>query len=145
MMSEKQNPRVYGSYDNPEEIAKAIKELREQGYTRDEIKVYSTTGLPMHKEEVHIETNDEMPIEEQANTIIVSDTERKRDLGEDPTFWDQVKDFFTPDKYDYEIETKNVNYHKENDILYPHREELARGNRVIVLDKPNENQTRINI
>ena len=71
--------------------------------------------------------------------------DRQETDGDDESLWDKVKDFFTSDSYDHDKESSNPNYRKENDVLYPHRNDLANGNRVIVLDKANENQTRINI
>ena len=145
-MNEDQKAKVYGSYNNPEEIAEAITQLRDEGYSREQIRVYSNTGEPMTAEEVRVDlTENTSNLEEQSNTVIISDTKRNEDLGKEPSFWDQVKDFFTPDKYDYDEEAQNEHYRIENDILYPHREELAQGHRIIVLDKANENQTRINI
>lgn len=139
--------RVYGSYENPEDVAVAIKELRKQGYSKEEIKVYSKGSSPSSEGGESQRTRmDNTTITEESNTLVVSDEERRQEIDDDDmSFWEQVKDFFTSDSYDYDEESQNPNYRKENDVLYPHREDLAKGNRVIVLDKANENQTRVNI
>lgn len=50
------------------------------------------------------------------------------------SFMDDLADMFTLDVYDYQDESKNPNYNPEEDVLYPHREDIAKGNSVIVVD-----------
>lgn len=47
---------------------------------------------------------------------------------------DNIADAFTLDVYDYRDESKNPNYNEDDDILYPYREDIAKGNSVIVVD-----------
>ena len=146
-MKNEEDLKVYGSYEDPKDVAEAIKELRKEGYSKEEIKVYSKGTSQTNADETSQRSNmDNETITEESNTLIVSDEERRQETNkEDMSFWEQVKDYFTSDSYNYDEESKNPNYRKENDVLYPHREDIAKGNRVIVLDKANENQTRVNI
>lgn len=177
---EKDRREVYGSYENPEEAISVIRKLQEEGYTRDQITVYSNARddrsydkMDKNQEEVRdersfdkvdsnitdkdeegsfdtVDKNSEERSEHGSFDIVDEDSghidsDRKVKDDGDESLWEQIKDFFTPDTYDYDKESQKPNYRKEHDVLYPHREDLLRGNRVIVLDKPNEEQNRINI
>ena len=146
---------VHGSYANLKDTVTEIEKLQAQGYTRDQILVYGTAV----EEKTFDKTENDTEAPRENRTFDKTDrtAEDRRDEktydkvdrqdtdGDDESLWDKVKDFFTSESYDHEKESSNPNYRKENDILYPHRNDLANGNRVIVLDKANENQTRINI
>lgn len=170
---DKKDRIVHGSFNNSEETISAIRKLREEGYTKEQIRVYTnamddktydkTEENVDHKEEKTFDkTEDDVDLNERktfdktekdvdsngkSSMDIVDNKKTKSDTAnnDDESLWDKVKDFFTSDAYDYEKEAENPNYRKENDVLYPHRNDLASGNRVIVLDKANENQTRVNI
>ena len=146
---------VHGSYANSKDTVTEIEKLQAQGYTRDQILVYGTAV----EEKTFDKTENDTEAPRENRTFDKTDrtAEDRRDEktydkvdrqdtdGDDESLWDKVKDFFTSESYDHEKESSNPNYRKENDILYPHRNDLANGNRVIVLDKANENQTRVNI
>lgn len=175
----KENRIVHGSYKSSDEAMSAIQKLRDEGYTKDQIRVYynkdhdktydktekdaddrregrsfdkmDPKGLDENKEGSFdtIDKNSEErsthgSFDRVDNTRGHSDV-AKSDSSEDDSLWEKIKDFFTPETYDYDKESQNPNYRMENDVLYPHRQDLTDGNRVIVLDKANENQTRINI
>lgn len=162
---------VHGSYANSKDTVAEIEKLQAQGYTRDQILVYGTAVEDKTFDKT--ENDPEAPRENRTFDKTEDNSSDKRDDktfdktdrtaedrrdektydkvdrldtdGDDESLWDKVKDFFTSDSYDHDKESSNPNYRKENDVLYPHRNDLANGNRVIVLDKANENQTRINI
>ena len=152
---EKKDRIVHGSYANSKDTVTEIEKLQAQGYTRDQILVYGTAV----EEKTFDKTENDTEAPRENRTFDKTDrtAEDRRDEktydkvdrqdtdGDDESLWDKVKDFFTSESYDHEKESSNPNYRKENDVLYPHRNDLANGNRVIVLDKANENQTRINI
>ena len=152
---EKKDRIVHGSYANSKDTVTEIEKLQAQGYTRDQILVYGTAVEDKTFDKT--ENDPEAPRENRTFDKTEDNSSDKRDDktfdkvdrqetdGDDELLWDKVKDFFTSDSYDYDKESSNPNYRKENDVLYPHRNDLANGNRVIVLDKANENQTRINI
>lgn len=172
---EKDNRMVHGSYDNSEETISAIRQLREEGYTKEQIRVYTNAmndktydktekdpdgerlertfdktnenNTDMNEEGSFdtVDKNAEERSTEGSFDIVDSREDNNLNDDDDESLWDKVKDFFTPDSYDYDESAQNPNYRKENDVLYPHRNDLANGKRVIVLDKANENQTRINI
>lgn len=171
---------VHGSFDNSQEAIAAIEKLKEEGYTREQIRVYGDriedkdfdkteedldiNGKTYDKTENDIDVNDEKTFDKTESDPDLNDrktfdkTDRTPVDKEDTTYsksdsadddddslWDKIKDFFTSDSYDYDEESQNPNYRKEDDVLYPHRNDLSKGNRIIVLDKANENQTRVNI
>ena len=152
---EKKDRIVHGSYANSKDTVTEIEKLQAQGYTRDQILVYGTAVEDKTFDKT--ENDPEAPRENRTFDKTEDNSSDKRDDktfdkvdrqetdGDDESLWDKVKDFFTSESYDHEKESSNPNYRKENDILYPHRNDLANGNRVIVLDKANENQTRVNI
>lgn len=146
---------VHGSYANSKDTVTEIEKLQAQGYTRDQILVYGTAVEDKTFDKT--ENDPEAPRENRTFDKTDRTAEDRRDEktydkvdrldtdGDDESLWDKVKDFFTSDSYDHDKESSNPNYRKENDVLYPHRNDLANGNHVIVLDKANENQTRVNI
>ena len=146
---------VHGSYANSKDAVAEIEKLQAQGYTKDQILVYGTAVEDKTFDKT--ENDPEAPRENLTFDKTEDNSSDKRDDktfdkvdrqetdGDDESLWDKVKDFFTSDSYDHDKESSNPNYRKENDVLYPHRNDLANGNRVIVLDKANENQTRVNI
>lgn len=170
---ERKNRKVHGSFDNSEETISAIRQLKEEGYTKEQIRVYTNAmndktfdktdndkdlnedktfdktedDVDLNEEKTFDKTEKDMNAKAKSSMDIVDDKETKADTADndDESLWDKVKDFFTSDSYDYDKESGNPNYRKENDVLYPYRNDLASGNRVIVLDKANENQTRVNI
>lgn len=170
---ERKNRKVHGSFDNSKETISAIRQLKEEGYTKEQIRVYTNAmndktfdktdndkdlnddktfdktedDVDLNEEKTFDKTEKDMNAKAKSSMDIVDDKETKADTADndDESLWDKVKDFFTSDSYDYDKESGNPNYRKENDVLYPHRNDLASGNRVIVLDKANENQTRVNI
>ena len=146
---------VHGSYANSKDTVTEIEKLQAQGYTRDQILVYGTAveektfdkteNDPEAPRENRTFDKTDRTAEDRRDEKTYDKVDRQDTDGDDESLWDKVKDFFTSESYDHEKESSNPNYRKENDILYPHRNDLANGNRVIVLDKANENQTRVNI
>lgn len=146
---------VHGSYANSKDTVAEIEKLQAQGYTRDQILVYGTAvedktfdkteNDPEAPRENRTFDKTDRTAEDRRDEKTYDKVDRQETDGDDESLWDKVKDFFTSDSYDHDKESSNPNYRKENDVLYPHRNDLANGNRVIVLDKANENQTRINI
>ncbi len=155
---EKEDRVVHGSFDNSEETISAIRKLKEEGYTKEQIRVYTNAmddktfdktedDVDFKEDKTFDKTEKDIDTKDKSSMDIVDNKETKDDTADndDESLWDKVKDFFTSDSYDYDKESGNPNYRKENDVLYPHRNDLASGNRVIVLDKANDNQTRVNI
>lgn len=154
---DKKDRIVHGSFDNSEEAISAIRKLREEGYSKEQIQVYTNAlddktfdktedDIDLNQDKTYDKTEKDVDTKDKSSMDIVDDKETNTDSADDDeSLWDKVKDFFTSDSYDYDKEAENPNYRKENDVLYPHRNDLANGKRVIVLDKANENQTRVNI
>lgn len=66
-----------------------------------------------------------------------SSSEKNDSDDDDSSVWESVKDFFTPDTYDYERESQNPDYNQDQDVLYPYRDELNSGGHVIMLNNMN--------
>ncbi len=162
---------IHGTFTNSDETIQAIRRLNEEGYTRDQIRVYGNdldfesydasekhpkseegsfdaTDAKPKNEEGDFDTTDEnskarskkgsfdrIDKGEEINEATSGRTERNSD-NED-SVWESVKDFFTPDTYDYEQESKNPNYNSDEDILYPYREDLSKGHHIVVLNNQN--------
>lgn len=163
---EKDRREVFGSYTHPDEAISAIEKLKEDGYTKEQITVYSkadgersfvaTEKDSNPKNETGdfdtVDKNSKERSEEGSfdKVDIPSKDSKDKDSkdtedNEDDSVWEKVKNFFTPDSYDYDKEAQNPNYRQENDVLYPHRQDIANGNRVVVLDKPLEDENRVQI
>lgn len=143
---------VFGSYTNPNDTVTAIKNLTDKGYRQNQITVYSneknyrtfdaTEGTtPKKEEEGSFDTVNKNSEErsEHGSFDKVDRHNNEMDTGtnnqnNDKSVWDSVLDFFTPDTYDYQTKSQEPNYSQEDDILYPHRDEIAQGHHVIVLD-----------
>lgn len=163
---------IHGTFTNTDETIQAIRRLNEEGYTKDQIRVYSnnldlesydaTAENPKREEGSFDATNARPKNEEGAfdttdvnskarseegsfdrvdrgqgiNNATPDDTQESAN-DEDDSVWESVKDFFTPDTYDYEKESQNPNYNPDQDILYPYREDLSRGHHIVVLNNQN--------
>lgn len=141
---------VHGTFTNSDETIKAIRRLNEEGYSKDRITVYSNkeghrsfdaTEEKSREEEGSFDITDEDSAERSKegsfDRIDRESKEDKEDNSDDNSVWESVKDFFTPDTYDYEKESQNPEYNQEGDILYPYRADIAQGQHVIVLNNAN--------
>ncbi len=76
---------------------------------------------------------DRVAREEERRTDYEDTSDRIED-DDNRSVIDNIADAFTLDVYDYKDESKNPNYNEDDDILYPYREDIAKGNSVIVVD-----------
>lgn len=158
---------IHGAFTNSDEAIAEIKKLREDGYSRDNITVYSknpdlesydaTQGKP-RKEDGAFNIKDENSKERSKEGAfdITDENSKKRstdgsfdrvdksnhssnetDSDDDQSIWESVKDFFTSDTYDYETESQNPGYNQDQDTLYPYRDTLNNGGHIIMLNNIN--------
>jgi uncharacterized protein (TIGR02271 family) len=114
---------VVGSYRNRDDAVSVINRLKEDGYRKEDITLYTNSenidGL-----------RDSQDIDVQADSA-----ERSTEETEDNrSFWDQVKDAFSTESYNYEETAQDPAYNQEDDILYPYRDDINSGHTVIVVD-----------
>src|SRR5690625_1920206 len=102
---------IHGTYTTNDETIEAIRQLNQEGYTKDRITVYSNrenleslnaTEEKPRKEDGSFERADRI------DSMNADQSESKND--EDDSVWESVKDFFTPDSYDYETESQKEGY-----------------------------------
>lgn len=56
----------------------------------------------------------------------------------DKSLWQEIKDAFSTDTYDYDNVAEDPNYTKDDDILYPYRDDIAAGKIVVVIEDSRE-------
>ncbi|MBF8807202.1 MAG: DUF2382 domain-containing protein [Enterococcus lacertideformus] len=120
-MKEK-NLTVIGSYSTREEALSVIEQLRNEGYNRDDIIIYTTkeaansfgfSGLSG----IDVETN----VDEIDGT------------KEEPSLWERIKDTFTSNTYEHELHREDADYSIDDDPLYPYKEDISSGKIVITV------------
>lgn len=124
----KNNEVVLGSYRNQEEAIKVLKRLKEEGYNKENVTVYTNS-----------KNIDELEDSKDVNANI-DNVEQTTNNGEDDrSFWTKVKDSFSTNTYDYETDSKNSDYNQVDDILYPYRNDLDKGNIIVVVENYDGN------
>lgn len=120
------NRTVIGSYPTQDDALDVVSKLKNDGYPKNDIILFS------NKEQAdtltHYEAHD-VVVDEDRST----ETE-KYTTEEDQSMWDSIKDAFVTDTYDHETEHKRDNYDSDNDILYPYRDDIAKGHFVVAVE-----------
>ncbi|MFO8068651.1 MAG: general stress protein [Alkalibacterium sp.] len=118
--------KVIGSYATREEAFDVVDQLNKEGHPKLNIFLYS------NKETADsLGHHDAVEIVADKSDATDSDETTKDD---DRSMWDKIKDAFTSDTYDYDEERTHETYNQETDLLYPYREDIAKGNIVVVVD-----------
>lgn len=128
---ENDNQKVIGSYSSKEEAIQVISRLKEEGYPKQDIIVYGS------------ETSTKGSIDsDQATTISADDPDYTPSsaANEDRSAWDKIKEAFTPDSY----ESSDAHSKESEDILYPYRDDIRKGNLVIVVQNPQQGDNDMN-
>lgn len=116
------NLTVIGSYDTREEALAVIEQLRDEGYSRDDIKVYTSQ-----------EASDRLGF----GGLYGIDVETTTDTGhtqdkEDVSLWDRIKGAFSFDTYDYDENEEEIA--SDTDPLYAYRGDITGGKAVIAVN-----------
>ncbi|OJF90964.1 general stress protein [Alkalibacterium sp. 20] len=120
------NKKVIGSYATKEEVFDVVDRLNKEGHPKQNIILYSnkeTASTLGHHDAVEI-------VADKSDATRPDDT----DKNDDRSMWDKIKDAFTSDTYDYKDEHTRDDYDQGTDILYPYRDDIAKGNVVVVVD-----------
>lgn len=112
---EEKNLTVIGSYSTREEALSVIERLRNEGYERDDIVIYTTD-----------EAASRLGFDGLSGIDVETD-ENRMDGEEDRSLWEKIKDTFSFDTYDSETATP------ENDTLYQYRGDISDGKFVITV------------
>lgn len=112
---EEKNLTVIGSYSTREEALSVIERLRNEGYERDDIVIYTTD-----------EAASRLGFDGLSGIDVETDGNRM-DGEEDRSLWEKIKDTFSFDTYDSETATP------ENDPLYQYRGDISDGKFVITV------------
>lgn len=112
---EEKNLTVIGSYSTREEALSVIERLRNEGYERDDIVIYTTD-----------EAASRLGFDGLSGIDVETD-ENRMDGEEDRSLWEKIKDTFSFDTYDSETATP------ENDPLYQYRGDISDGKFVITV------------
>lgn len=114
------NSTVIGTYDNRDEALKVVSQLKNEGYQKQDIILYS-------KDAAGVGDHDAMDVS-------TADRAGSNDSGDDRNLWDKVKDAFTSDSYDHEKESSREGYDQDSDLLYPYRDALDDGKIVLAVN-----------
>jgi len=113
------NKRVEGVYPVVDEALRVVDQLRDQGYSPDDITLVANEDVRRD-----LSTNVDADVETR-------DDETNGSNGDDDSFWESVKDAFTFEDSD----DTDPNYDSENDPLYEHREAISQGNVVVLVNE----------
>lgn len=116
---------VIGKYKNPEDVKATLQRLEREGYTRDDVTLYTN--------------NDSLrTFEETYDVDMLADETKTVDDSSRESFWDKIKDMVSYDKG----EESSLN-DKETDLIQPYKMDIQAGYTVIALrekeDKFNDN------
>ena len=120
---------VVGTFNNENEAASEVRRLKDLGYPKDKITLYTNADkVNALKDSRNIDVD-----------VDTEDTvERSRDEKDDRSFWEKFKDAFSTETYDYDDRAQDPNYTRDDDVLYPYRSDIAEGKIVIVVEDYRE-------
>lgn len=116
----KKDQTVIGSYKTEDETIKIIKRLITEGYKKDEITLFTNQ-----------ERNDTLDNPEHVDVTETNMQDSTESGDEDKNFWESIKDAFKV-REDHHFD--DPNYTADNELLYRYRDNLNRGEIVIVVD-----------
>lgn len=120
------NKTVVGTYDTRDEALEVVHKLKDAGYQKENIILYAN-------EDVTKTQTDYEAVNIEADTD--PDTMSSRETSEDDqSLWEQIKNAFSSDTYDHDEQRRDDSYNREDDILYPYRDDIRDGKVVVVLD-----------
>jgi len=120
------NKTVIGSYATQDEALDAVSKLKNEGYPKNDIILYSNEE--QSNALTHYEAHDVVVDKDSS-----ADTKKVKP-EEDQSMWDKIKDAFVTDTYDHEKEHGRAHYDQTKDPLYPYREDIAKGHFVVAVE-----------
>lgn len=130
------NLTVIGSYSTREEALSVIEQLQREGYSRDDIIIYTTKDAAKNfgfagLSGIDVETD-------------VNDVETTH---EDRSLWERIKDAFSADTYEYDSTLNEEADYAGTDPLYQYRDDISAGKIIITVNnyKNDTAQTTENV
>lgn len=120
---EERNLTVIGSYSTREEALSVIEQLRDEGYNRDDIVIYTTD-----------EAARDFGFSGLSGIEVETDVSEAEGGHEDRSLWERIKDTFSSDTYDYSSNEEETGRSVDNDPLYQYRDDIAAGKIVITVN-----------
>lgn len=114
------NQTVIGSYQTEDEAIRVIKRLLSEGYLKDEITIFTNPQV-----------GDNLSNPEHVDVAEPDLNGNDEDGKNDQSFWQSVKDAFKVRDKDF---YNDPNYTSDDDLLHTYRDDLERGNIVVVVD-----------
>lgn len=123
------NKTVVGTYDTRDEALEVVHKLKDAGYQKENIILYAN-------EDVTKTQSDYEAVNIEADTD--PDTMSSRETSEDDqSMWEKIKGAFSSDTYDHDERKQDDSYNKQDDMLYPYRDDIKNGKVVVVIDGYN--------
>lgn len=116
----KKNQTVIGSYRTEDEAIRVIKRLLNEDYLKDEVTIFTNSNVA-----------DTLNNPEKIDVAKPDLSGNDEDGKNDQSFWQALKDAFKVRDHDY---YEDPNYTAEDDLLHDYRDDLERGNIVVVVD-----------
>lgn len=115
----KKNQTVIGSYRTESEAVHVIKRLLSENYLKDEITIFTNS-----------EVAEDLSNPEKVDVAEPDLNGNDEDGKNEHSFWQSLKDAFTVRDHDY---YSDPNYTTEDDLLHNYRDDLERGNIIVVV------------
>lgn len=114
---------VVGTYDSQNEVATEVRRLIDEGYAKEKITVYTNA-----------DNLDALRDSQDVNVEAEGTVERPSGDTEEKGLWQEIKDAFSTDTYDYDDLAQDPTYTHDDDVLFPYRDDIAAGKMIIVVE-----------
>lgn len=125
------NLTVIGSYSTREEALSVIEELQREGYSRDDIIVYTNKDAATNFDFAGLSGID---VKTGVNGVETTQ--------EDQSLWEKIKDAFSVDTYEYDSSSNEEADHANNDPLYQYRDDISAGKIIITVNNYKNDPTQ---
>lgn len=127
----KRNLTVIGSYSTTEEALSVIEQLQREGYSRDDIIIYTTKDAATNFGFAGLSGID---VETGVNGVETT--------HEDRSLWEKIKDAFSADTYEYDSSLNEEADYANNDPLYQYRDDISAGKIIITVNNYKNDPTQ---
>lgn len=130
-MEQNRNRTIFGSYSSVDEARRALEDLKRDGYRKEDITLYAN--------EPHVSHMDATP---GVDTPTDQELQASKDSQSDESFWEEVKDMFTPNRTDSKS-LEDSEYAEDRELLEPYQEDLSNGHILLALRGDRADGTQI--
>ncbi|MCT0949429.1 DUF2382 domain-containing protein [Weissella confusa] len=125
------NLTVIGSYSTREEALSVIEQLHSEGYSRDDIIIYTTKDAATN---FGFDGLSGIDVETGVNGVETT--------HEDRSIWEKIKDAFSADTYEYDSSLNEEADYANNDPLYQYRDDISAGKIIITVNNYKNDSTQ---